>query len=171
MAMIAVLLATPISMFSMAAGGFVEAAIPRSLQPEWLANFRPEVTRLTNIVFETAMPWFFSYMVFWAVVIAFAVAVVGLMAVARFVLFYLLGVADLARSKEELLALVVGSLSVSMVPEGGAESYQILGSARFNHTAIYNDERTITKILQHLKQIVGDDCDEVEAISTRPGED
>jgi hypothetical protein len=168
-AYMAVLLAVATLAFSMAGSAIIDAVIPRSSQPEWLATLLSEMTRLAPIVVDKASLWVFSSLAFWAVVFAFAVAVIGLMALARFTLFYLIGVADLARSQEELLALIVGSLSVSMVPEGGAESYQITGSARFNHTAIYDDERTIACILRYLKQVIDDDGASSEAISTLRG--
>jgi uncharacterized membrane protein (Fun14 family) len=156
-ALVVVVLAGAILMFSLTASKVIDAVIPRSSQAEWLANLLSEGTRLSTIVGDNAMPWIFSEWAFLVALSAFAVVIIGLMALARFTLWYLFGVAELTRSQEELLALIVGSLSISMVPEGGSEVYEMIGSAEFNHSAIYDDERTIARILRYLEQVIGDE--------------
>lgn len=144
-----------IIVFSLIIQIIIAIVIPKSILPSWLTGVIEGARESAHDIGFQAIIWIFINIGFLSLILVLAVSVVLLTALIRFAVLYTIGVVDMARSQRELLDLVVGSLSVSMVPQGSVQSVQMRGSARFNHTAIYDDKRAIASIVERLDLIIG----------------
>lgn len=82
-----------------------------------------------------------------------------LIAALRVGIFSIIGVIDQIRSRGEFLNVVLGTVSVATVPQGRSESFLISGRNLFNHIKIYDDERTISRILSFIRDALRQDKD------------
>jgi hypothetical protein len=58
------------------------------------------------------------------------------------------------RDQESFLNAVLGTLSISVAPQGQSEAWLLPGRPLFNHVKIYGDERTIDRIAQFINETV-----------------
>jgi pimeloyl-ACP methyl ester carboxylesterase len=70
----------------------------------------------------------------------------------RVILFLLIGVLDQVRSKTDFFNAALGSVMISMIPEGHAQSVMVDGRAMFNHVKIYDDPKTLKEIIRFVSE-------------------
>lgn len=149
-------LAIYLSVASLGISALWHGLISQSATTGWLLTVldRLSIDTVVSFTLHYVFVWGFASVVLWAALALVALILIGILCLFRFCILYLIGIADLARTRPELLGLIVGSLSVSMVPEGNSKVFQLVGSSVFNHTQIYNDERAIDGILAYLAEVV-----------------
>jgi hypothetical protein len=75
----------------------------------------------------------------------------------RVAIFTVIGVVDQIRSRDGFLNSALGTVSISVIPEGQATSLLLPGRALFNHVKIYEDESEIRRIVE-LRRLQGVTC-------------
>jgi hypothetical protein len=82
-----------------------------------------------------------------AVVTIFSMLLMGTI---RIGILSIIGVMDQIRNKDSFLDASVGTVAISVVPEGQATSLLLPGRALFNHVKIYDDTRVIDRIAEFI---------------------
>jgi hypothetical protein len=90
------------------------------------------------------------------VIVAVGVIILAIMASMLFVgmirigIFSVIGVMDQIDSQDSLVNAALGTISISIVPDGPSETLLLSGRALFNQVKIYDDERTIARIAKYV---------------------
>jgi hypothetical protein len=61
-------------------------------------------------------------------------------------------VLDQIRSQRDFLNAVLGTVSITMMPEGSARTVGLDGRALFNHVKIYDDPVAVKEIIRFIKE-------------------
>jgi pimeloyl-ACP methyl ester carboxylesterase len=85
------------------------------------------------------------------VAIILSMLVIGIV---RIGIFTVIGVIDQMRNKESFLNAILGTVAISIVPEGQSATLLLPGRALFNHVKIYDDERAIDRIALLIRETV-----------------
>ena len=73
--------------------------------------------------------------------------------VIRIGIFTAIGVMDQIRSQQSFLNAILGTVAISVVPQGESETLLLPGRALFNHVKIYDDSRTIDRIANFIGKL------------------
>lgn len=85
------------------------------------------------------------------VTIACSMLIIGAV---RIGIFAAIGVMDQIRSQEGFLNAILGTIAISVVPQGESETLLLPGRALFNHVKIYDDDKTIDRIANFIQTSV-----------------
>jgi hypothetical protein len=117
---------------------------------DWLLQIAASTANAIDSAMQIDAPLILLTLVGIGLVVVATICSMLIVSAVRIGIFTAIGVIDQIRNQEGFLNAILGTVAISVVPRGESETLLLPGRAIFNHTKIYDDNRTIDRIASFM---------------------
>ena len=118
-----------------------------AISSDWsISSISPEFEEEIFSVISIVVTSIFLFLIGFGALCVLVLTGMIVFGILRLCLFRVIGILDEVKKPVDVLSVLLGTMSISTVPIGGATTYILEGKSLFNHTKIYNHEDTIKYI-------------------------